>query len=69
MKQYWTRDWLKSFNRKIKITKLFGLDIEKVTHTHWDYSRSNYTKKFKIPIENNKKSYKDFIKHYLGTWK
>ena len=69
MKKYRTRDVLKSFNRKIKISKLFGLDIEKVTHTHWNYFGSNYTKKFKIPIENNKKSYKDFIKHYLGTWK
>ena len=68
MKQYWTRDGLKSFNRKIKIAKLFGMDINGITHTHWNYSGSNYTKTFKISIENNKKSYKDFIKHYLGTW-
>jgi hypothetical protein len=64
VKQYWTRDGLKSFNRKIKIAKLFGMDINGITHTHWNYSGSSYIKKFKIPIESNK----DFIKHYLGTW-
>jgi hypothetical protein len=36
--------------RKIKIAKLFSMDIEKITHTHWNYTGHPYRKVYKIPV-------------------
>ncbi len=69
------------FLRKVKITRLFSMDISKVTNTHWNYMSNPYKQVYKIPVgENVKKSSsylctrnhrrvgKDFIKYYLGKW-
>jgi hypothetical protein len=58
------------FSRKVKISKIFSMDISKVTYTHCSYIGHPYKKVYKIPVGENakKSSCKDFIKYYLGKW-
>lgn len=36
--------------RKIKIARLFSMDISKVAYTHWNYTAHPYRKVYKIPV-------------------
>jgi hypothetical protein len=55
--------------RKIKIAKMLGMNLDNIKHTHYHYINNPNTKVYKIPVGDKKdSSYKQFIKHYLGSW-
>lgn len=62
-----------SFNRKIKINKIFNLDIDLYNDTfiHTSNLTSNYRKKFIIPVggPNNKINIINTLKQYMSCIK
>lgn len=68
-KEYWFPETKSNpFFRKVKIAKLFGMDLDNIGHTHWSYTCHPNKKVYTIPVGDKDSSYKQFIKKYLGTW-
>ena len=68
--EYWFPETkANSFLRKVKIARLFGMDLDNIGYKHWSHIGHTKRKVYKIPVgDKQDSSYKQFIKYYLGSW-